>query len=597
MIAASLLVIGATVVLLFDYLQDGREATMRAQGVALVRTLSSLPYDELVPSSNPSAVLRTLQINESNPLFAYASVASTDGRVVVETTAPGLIVPPGVLPEDPASWLGERVVSGSPDRVEILEYFAPLFQDGELAGYLRLGYFKSGFSLSSAQVAFAATLALIIFTLTPLFYFLVRHEIKPLERAGIELQELLADNRLNTVDVTASGELGQFMSNFNRFVAYANERVESMEAERERMQTSTKLLSYRKERILRVIESFPEGILLLNEAGAVTVANQQWEHIFGSSSSEIVGADSMEWCTDTSVRAYLNQCRVGGRYLPEPLEFVLAISPQKTHLLTAYPLFMPDGSETIGCLVVVRDISLEVLARKGRAEFVAHVAHELKTPLNVLALYSEALQNADPDDEETRIESANVIEEEVGRLSSLISNMLNITKIEMGSQDVETQRVRLRDLLEDVFKNARHMRQAEGLDFNIRLPTEMSALELDKDLMRIALNNFLTNAIKYNRPNGSVTLAVQEQGDIVRITISDSGIGISPEDIPNVFDKFYRSEANEVRNLSGHGLGLALAKDIIELHNGSVSVESVPGEGTTFTVELWKVVPTMKQVG
>ncbi|MFK8030351.1 MAG: ATP-binding protein [Gammaproteobacteria bacterium] len=597
MIAASLLAISASTVLLLDYLRDGRDEAIRAQGVGLIRVLSALPYDELVPSSNPSAVMRTLQMNEGKENFAFASIVGVNAKPVVEVVAPGLIVPSLIVPNDPAGWLGQRTIPKSETHTEILEYYAPLLSDGELAGYLRLGYFKPGFGISPALIVFAATLALIIFLLTPLFYFLVRREIQPLEAAGSQLRDLLKEGQLQSVDVTASGELGQFMANFNQFVAYANERVASVEADRERVLTSTKLLSYRKERILRVIESFPEGILLLNEAGAITIANSQFEHILGVQPGVIVGSESMDWCKQEDVLDYLNLCRVGGRYLPEAVEFVAESSPDKTFVITAYPLFKPDGSETIGCLVVIRDITIEVLARKGRAEFVAHVAHELKTPLNVLSLYSQSLQDAAPDDEETRIEAANVIEEEVGRLSSLINNMLNITRIEMGSQDVETQRVRIRDLLEDVFNNAKLLRQAEGLNFDIRLPAQVTPLELDKDLIRIALNNFLTNAVKYNKPGGSITMTVEEHDEIVRISVADTGIGIKPEDLSRIFEKFYRSEENEVRDLAGHGLGLALARDIIELHNGSVSVESTQGEGTTFVIDLWKVVPVMKQVG
>ncbi len=596
MIASSLVAILAISLLLFDYLRDSREDDVRAKGVGLIRVLATLPYDQLAPASNPSALLGTLKINESKEHFAYAAIVGTDGRPIVELASDGFIIPPFVTPDNPSSWLGERAIQATEKHPAILEFHAPLLKQGELAGHLRLGYFQPGFGLAPPQIVFMATLALIIFLLTPLFYFLVRREIRPLAAADSKIKDLLSGEQFRAVEISASGELGQFMSNFNRFVEYSNQRVAEVEADRERVLTSTKLLSYRKERILRVIESFPEGILLLNEAGAVTVANRHLEGILGVEAEDIVGSESMEWCPHDDVREYLNHCRDGGRHLPEPVEFETENAPGKTYGIAAYPLFMPDGSETIGCLIIVRDITLESLARRGRAEFVAHVAHEFKTPLNVLSLYSESLQMADPDDAETRIEAANVIEEEVGRLSSLINNMLNITKIEMGSLDVDTQRVRIRDLLEDVFKNVKHMKQAEGLEFSIELPTQITPLELDKDLLRIALNNFLTNAVKYNKPGGKVTLSVEEHDEVVRISVSDTGIGITEEDLPRIFDKFYRSEENEVRALTGHGLGLALAQDIIELHNGSVLVESTPGVGTEFTIELWKVSPSMKQV-
>ena len=106
--------------------------------------------------------------------------------------------------------------------------------------------------------------------------------------------------------------------------------------------------------------------------------------------------------------------------------------------------------------------------------------------------------------------------------------------------------------------------------------------------MRIAVNNLLTNAVKYNRPGGTVSLEVEDLDEAIRITVNDTGIGISPDDMEHVFDKFYRSESEEVRERTGHGLGLSLAYDIVQLHNGRLSASSVINEGTQFTIELFK---------
>ena len=133
--------------------------------------------------------------------------------------------------------------------------------------------------------------------------------------------------------------------------------------------------------------------------------------------------------------------------------------------MNGYPLFSPKDSQGIyGTLVVVRDVTEYDLARQGRAEFVAHLAHELKTPLNTLALYSETLLDEGRHDEAVLVESANVIHDEVERISALINNLLNITRIEMGSMDVQRQRVRLRDLLEDIAEHMRHPASAKGVE-------------------------------------------------------------------------------------------------------------------------------------
>ena len=191
------------------------------------------------------------------------------------------------------------------------------------------------------------------------------------------------------------------------------------------------------------------------------------------------------------------------------------------------------------------------------------------------------------------MEAANVINDEVERLSDLINNLLSITKIEMGSLGLDRQRVRVVEFLADAFETIRRS-APEELQFEVDIPREMSALLLDKDLMRVAVNNLLTNAIKYNQPNGKVTLQATETEDAVLIQVIDTGIGISSDDCEQIFDKFYRSEDEAVRRRSGHGLGLSLAREIVQLHHGTLDVESIVGQGTTFTLRLGKDVSLLR---
>ena len=252
-------------------------------------------------------------------------------------------------------------------------------------------------------------------------------------------------------------------------------------------------------------------------------------------------------------------------------------------------------SQILGNLVVFRDITAEVLARRSSGEFVAHVAHELKSPLNVIAMYTESLQGKDGQSEEFRIEAANVVHDEVERLSMLINNILSITKIEMGSINIKRHRVKLRDLLEDTFNAVSRGGRGDDLKFTIDLPREMSPVAVDKELMRIAINNLLTNAIKYNRAGGTVSLVAEETGGKVRICIRDTGVGIAREDQERIFQKFFRSEREEIRAKAGHGLGLSLAREIVQLHHGTLSVSSTPGEGSEFAIEFDKETELLKQ--
>jgi signal transduction histidine kinase len=262
--------------------------------------------------------------------------------------------------------------------------------------------------------------------------------------------------------------------------------------------------------------------------------------------------------------------------------------PDKRLWASAQPLQDASGELAYGTLVVVRDATREHLARQAANDFVAHVSHELKSPLNVIGMYGEVLAG-DGADAATRVEAVNVIQDEVERMNSLINNLLNVNKLEMGSMRPERHRVKLDDLLRDAFRQAQSRADSKGVRLDLQVPREVAAVAVDKDLFRIALNNLLGNAIKYNQRGGSVTLAAEEtDGDVV-IAVRDTGIGMAPEDQARVLEKFFRVRETGPEQRGGHGLGLYLANQIIELHHGRLEIESEPGRGSVFSIHLEKM--------
>ncbi len=153
---------------------------------------------------------------------------------------------------------------------------------------------------------------------------------------------------------------------------------------------------------------------------------------------------------------------------------------------------------------------------------------------------------------------------------------------------IDRQRVRIGDLLKDALENISRSGKQQGIDFQLDLQRDLPPLALDKNLFRVAINNLLTNAIKYSNKNGTVLVSAESSDDAFVIRVKDDGIGIAPEDQARIFDKFYRSDAEDVRTRPGHGLGLSLVREIVALHQGSIQVESNPGEGTEFTIVLGK---------
>ena len=597
-VLASLTAIAAIIYMVFQYQHQDRLVDIRNQGVSLVRALSGVPYDQLVAGGEQQGVVQVLQYGASNNDFAYISIVNTAGLTVNELVSDGVIVPTAVIPVEPSAWLGEIQLDLASVGEKIVEFHAPLLDHGELQGFVRLGYHYPTLGLDISQLPFLAAVALPVFLLVPLFYILLRREVRPVREANLEISRLMNGGDFRRVEVSATGELGEFMQRFNHFVEQAGTRIESLEQDQNRLVTSTKLLTYSKNRVETVLETLPEAVLILDESGTATFANQKLAAMFGVSQDVILSQHPQQWCDNPDILQLLARHKSDGkgRFFTDTIRFNLESLANRAIVTKTYPLFAPvKPSSAIGTLVIFRDETQEALARQAREDFISHLSHELKSPLNVLGMYSETMLTEAGKSEEFRIEAANVIADEVHRLSALINGLLNMSQIESGSLIPDKSLVKLRDVASAAFEEARNSARDKNFTFVFDVPKEMNPVHVDKDLIRIAVTNLLSNAVKYNRDGGEVRLTIEETDDAIQVRVADSGIGVSEEEAAKIFDKFYRSTDERVQSIDGHGLGLALTKQIIELHHGSLSLDHERSEGAEFIINLWKETTAIKQ--
>jgi PAS domain S-box-containing protein len=590
LIAASLAVICLVTGLVAREHRNGRRQQVRVQGLALVRLLSRMPLDELVPRGGGQGPLQVVKSSQGDPDFAYAVVAAPGGETLAEVTAPGVVTPQAALPQDPASWLGERRLETDDGRAA-REFFAPVLADGALVAHVRLGFFEPGWAAGLGGTPVLGVVALLVFLLTPLSWFLVRREIGPLAEVTEQVRKLAEGRELLPVPVAATGEVGTFIESFNRFVRLAEQRVREVREQQTGMLASSKVLAYQKSRVESVLQTLPDAVVVMDDAGCTSFANARLETLLGVAPEAAVGRKPEEWCPDAEVVTFLSRYTHASsrRTHSDALEF--APEPGSERRLQVSAWRMAGGAEGQGAggtLVLFRDVTAAALARRAQGEFVTHVAHELKSPLHSLAMHAELLMGKDGESEEFRIEACNVISDEVERLGSLVGTLLSIARIESGSVSLRRQRVRLHDFLQDAMQAVSRGAQRQGLSFAVHVPANLAPIFVDKDLVRVAVNNLLTNAIKYNREGGSVTLEAEETDERVLVRVRDTGLGITEEEQRRVFDKFYRSEREEIRSRGGHGLGLTLAREILALHGGEIELASTPGEGSVFSLVFRK---------
>jgi PAS domain S-box-containing protein len=242
--------------------------------------------------------------------------------------------------------------------------------------------------------------------------------------------------------------------------------------------------------------------------------------------------------------------------------------------------------DSASAMVTIEDITQQKVAEEARHAFVAHTTHELRTPLTNIRLYVETAIDEGENNPATRAKCLNVINGETRRLERIVGEMLSMAEIEAGSLKLKADDVRLETLFDELKADYQQQATEKRILLTLKLPPKLPVLHGDRDKITLALHNLVGNALKYTPDGGKVTIAVDVDAKHVSVSISDTGIGISPEDAERIFERFYRAKDPRVAKITGTGLGLTLAREVVRMHGGDISVESQIDQGSTFTMTL-----------
>jgi signal transduction histidine kinase len=221
-----------------------------------------------------------------------------------------------------------------------------------------------------------------------------------------------------------------------------------------------------------------------------------------------------------------------------------------------------------------------------KSDFVAHVSHDLKTPLSLIRMFAETLEMNRVSDEATRQEYYGVITRESERLTRLINNVLDFSRIESGRQRYDLRPAAVEPVVHEVLEAFRYPLAQQGFKVDSDIEPDLPELLMDPAAIGQALANLVDNVIKYSGERRRLAVAARLHGEEIRIEVADEGIGIPPAETSRIFEKFYRVGRSETQGRRGSGVGLTLVKHIVEAHGGRVSVESRPGEGSRFILHL-----------
>lgn len=252
-----------------------------------------------------------------------------------------------------------------------------------------------------------------------------------------------------------------------------------------------------------------------------------------------------------------------------------------------YDRFQDESGQDKGLIIVMQDITERQKLEKMQTDFVANVSHELKTPLTTVKSYTETLIDGALDDRDTAVSFLNIIDTEADRMNRLVKDLLQLSRIDHQRERWSMKETNLTALLKAAIPKVELTARQKQQHLNVLFDEDAKVIvNIDKDRIEQVILNILSNAIKYTNEGGRIDIDVLENAGYVKVIVSDNGIGISEEDIPRVFERFYRVDKARSRAMGGTGLGLAIAKQIVEEHHGNITIESQEGKGTNVTISL-----------
>lgn len=454
---------------------------------------------------------------------------------------------------------------------QVLVYTVPYLENAQIKGAIVLFQKQGAFSEQDIKKWIFYS-ALIGIALTTVFAFFLSTRItQPLIQMQKAAEKMTRGKFSTRVMVRAHerDEIAELAMTFNRMAGQLEESIN--------------LLSHEKEQLTSILRSMSDGVISVNAHGKIILSNPPAEKFLN------LYRDPQNPKRSKNLPPMLQE--VFHYVLQDEAEQMGDIEDQgRTWQLIMAPLYARE--QVRGAVAVMRDVTEERRLEKLRKDFVANVSHELRTPLSMLQGYSEALLDDIADSPEMRQELAQIINDESLRMSRLVNELLDLARMEAGHIDLSLSDLTVKQFVDRVTRKFSGLAREKNVELVGEVSEDVPMVRWDEDRIEQVLTNLIGNAIRHTPENGRVTVRAKWINHQVYLEVEDTGTGIPEEDLPYVFERFYKADKARTRktNSGGTGLGLAIAKHLAHAHNGQISVSSEVGVGTTFCVQLPQIV-------
>ena len=519
----------------------------------LVKTLSPLSKSRITVISKDGRVLADSEKSQQEAL----QMENHAGRPEVQEALSG--------------YIGKEIRYSATLKIDMLYIALPIKDAGGVFGVLRLALPLESVRMTLLAIRKAITFSVIFAVLMSfvLGSILSRGIIKPVNRIIHISRQFSKGDFSHRIFQDSQDEIGQLAATLNGMAQDLEDKIKKIEIQNQQLRT--------------ILESMIEGIVVVDKLGHIITVNSTIERIFGVSRGECEGKILLEVIRNDGINGIMAEVLKGAR--PILRETSLVWPMHKIFQVNASPIFEREAVN--GCVFVIHDITEIRRLEQVRSDFVANVSHELKTPLTSIKGFVETLIEGALEDKEHSRDFLKVIEEHTNRLDNLVNDLLDLSYLESTQAKLKKDNVYLKKMVDGILSGFASQLKKKGVEADNNLSAGLSVLA-DKDKIEQVFTNLIDNAIKFNKDGGSLDIDSEDLTDKIKITVEDFGIGIPVKDIPRIFERFYRVDKARSRTLGGTGLGLSIVKHIVELHGGTVGVESTEGLGSTFWFALPK---------
>lgn len=413
---------------------------------------------------------------------------------------------------------------------------------------------------------FAAGLGIVL--ATGLAFVVSKNLSNPLVQMNKVAEQMAQGDFHGKVQVSTGDEVGQLGLTLNTMAYKLEANIDDLQRE--------------KEQLSSIITSMTDGVVAADLNGTITLANPPARRFIRAQLLAETGTSS-DMRLPHDLLQFEKELMRHRESLQDELNWQGRIL-----IVTMVPLYEKDGNTLRGVVAVLRDITDERTLDKMRQDFIANVSHELRTPLAMMQGYSEALLDEFGDDPEQRQELTQIILDETHRMRRLVNDLLDLAQLESGQFQMHTEEVDMSNLIRRIGRKFTTVSNERGVAIQLQVPEGVPPLIVqgDSDRLEQVFTNLVDNAFRHTPQGGKILLTLTEEEGSARVSVQDTGEGIPPEDLPFVFERFYKVDKARTRSKGGTGLGLAITRNIVKNHHGDIVVESEVGKGTTFNVLL-----------